>query len=127
MSYDLTEAIKQVVLNAIAHTYQGFSDAVVYGRNPGHINKEVVDYLSKDVLEKLAEASHNLAGTYPNIYVPFSEDKWLNIFRNHWEEFIRWRKHFNKFMYKSILVQIVTNTISGLAERMDNAAEAGQI
>ena len=127
MSYDLTEAIKQVVLNAIAYTYRGFSDAVVYGRNPGHINKEVVDYLSKDVLEKLAAASPNLARTYPNIYKTFSEDKWLNIFRNHWEEFMRWRDHFNNFQYKAILVRIVTNTISGLAERMDNAAEAGQI
>ncbi len=124
MSYNLTDAIRQVVLNAIERTYQGFSD-ITYERNIGHIDEEVVGYFCKEVLEKLAGSTRTfLTVTYPHVYAPFSEDKWLNIFQNHWEEFTKWRKHLDHWSFKKELTTIIRGSISEMVNRMNEAAGA---
>lgn len=124
MSYNLTDAIRQVVLNAIERTYQGFSD-ITYERNIGHIDEEVVNYFCKEVLEKLAGSTRTfLTAAYPHVYAPFSEDKWLDIFQNRWEEFTGWRDRLDHWSFKKELTTIIRGSISEMVNRMNEAAGA---
>ena len=55
---------------------------------------------------------------------PFSEDKWLNIFQNHWEEFTGWRNRLDHWSFKKELTTIIRGSISEMVNRMNEAAGA---